>query len=502
MADNFVRRLSASLPSTPLRCASSKWESVPSTDPIRSPPSPDQRVPSRSVASSPLSKGVLDWVEKVVTGVPDEYASAPVSKGVYTWVEKVAGEFEEEDSDDGDDDDARQGDGDNEPLANGADDMDASERLQELLMLLSLEDASVVDVLESTARCYSACVLEQAKDGGESTLLAAQLPRVATERLTRFLQTPHVLQELASARLDPAHTAILEMLKKEHMATQLAAQLDELAGDPNLGVRDRGAPSSSSGDGLSDGLAGAKGALEGILIEGLEAVENGSAVENRIAGADSSSDGDDDVGLDRLGSDNDQQAEDGDDPAWSRPAHTRRAIQAAHPSPPLLPPHELGWPSEDGEGDGPLDRDDELAQGRAASSSSSSGSAPSGVGAQSSGGGGGGGCGGGGGGGGGGGVGGVGGVGAMLEPIWAQGATPLPDAASSSTSLLIKSPSPVVLTQALWEEDDEEGSQYRADTDFRMEGRPAPAADGLGASEDEEVEEEDEDLPPWLRFTK
>jgi hypothetical protein len=99
-------------------------------------------------------------------------------------------------------------------------------------------------------------------------------------------------------------------------------------------------------------------------------------------------------------------------------------------------------------------------------------------------------------------VGGVGGVGAMLEPIWAQGATPLPDAASSSTSLLIQSPSPVVLTQALWEEEDEEGSQYRADTDFRMEGRPAPAADGLGASEDEEVEEEDEDLPPWLRFTK
>jgi hypothetical protein len=370
-------------------------------------------------------------------------------------------------------------------LANGADDMDASERLQELLMLLSLEDASVVDVLESTARCYSACVLEQAKDGGESTLLAAQLPRVATERLTRFLQTPHVLQELASARLDPAHTAILEILKKEHMATQLAAQLDELAGDPNLGVRDRGAPSSSSGDGLSDGLAGAKGALEGILIEGLEAVENGSAVENRIAGADSGSDGDDDVGLDRLGSDNDQQAEDGDDPAWSRPAHTRRAIQAAHPSPPLLPPHELGWPSEEGEGDGPLDRDDELAQGRAASSSSSSGSAPSGVGAQSSGGGGGG-----------------GGGGAMLEPIWAQGATPLPDAASSSTSLLMQSPSSVVLTQALWEEEDEEGSQYRADTDFRMEGRPAPAADGLGASEDEEVEEEDEDLPPWLRFTK
>ena len=479
MCDNFVRRLSASLPSTPLRCASSKWESVPSIDPSRSPPSPDQRVPSRSVASSPLSKGVLDWVEKVVTGVPDEYASAPVTKGVYTWVEKVAGEFEEEDSD-GDDDDARQGDGDNEPLANGADDMDASERLQELLMLLSLEDASVVDVLESTARCYSACVLEQAKDGGESTLLAAQLPRVATERLTRFLQTPHVLQELASARLDPAHTAILEMLKKEHMATQLAAQLDALAGDPNLGVRDRGAPSSSSGDGLSDGLAGAKGALEGILIEGLEAVENGSAVENRIAGADSGSDGDDDVGLDRLGSDDNQQAEDGDDPAWSRPAHTRRAIQAAHPSPPLLPPHELGWPTEEGEGDGPVDRDDELAQGRAASSSSSGGSAPSSSGDGSGGGG-----------------------GAVLVPIWAPGSTPLPDAASSSTSLLMQPPSPVVLTQMLWEEEDDEGSQYRADTDFRMEGRPAPVADGLGASDDdEEVEEEDEDLPPWLRFTK
>ena len=471
MCDNFVRRLSASLPSTPLRCASSKWESVPSIDPSRSPPSPDQRVPSRSVASSPLSKGVLDWVDKVVTAVPDEFASAPVSKGVYTWVEKVAGEFEEEDSDG--DDDARQGDGDNEPLANGADDVDASERLQELLMLLSLEDASVVDVLESTARCYSACVLEQAKNGGESTLLAALLPRVATERLTRFLQTSHVLQELTSARLDPALTAILEMLKKEHMATQLAAQLDALGGDPKLGTpRDRGAPSSSSDDGLSGGLTGAKGALEGILIEGLE------VVENRIAGADSGSDGDDGVGLNRLDSDDDKHADDEDDPAWSRPAHTRRAVQTAHPSPPLLPPHELGWPTE--EGDGPVDRDDELAQGRAASSSSSGGSAPSSSGDGSGGGG-----------------------GAVLVPIWAPGSTPLPDAASSSTSLLMQPPSPVVLTQMLWEEEDDEGSQYRADTDFRMEGRPAPVADGLGASDDdEEVEEEDEDLPPWLRFTK
>ena len=544
-----LRRLSTSLPATPLRCSTTQWSCVPTQDahPASSPSSPVSRKSvSRSHASSPRDRGggggggAFAWIEKAVAlRPPDEYSVALLSP--------VPQDKDGEDgqSDDGDDDgeDSVGGDEDDdgdslatdeEPLA---DDADASERLQRLMMLLSLEQASVDEVLDSAARCYSARVLEHAQHGGDSAALSA-LPRAALEQLADFLQRPAVASQLASEPLDDERAALIELIESVRRAPppapepppQVLVKLDEESAEE--GTADEDAADDDDDDDDGGGGGGGGGGPRG-------SADVAPAADGEGADGGDDDDGEDDAsGLGR--------------PEWSRPARARRAVQAALPSPPLLlPPHEMGWPSE-------ADDDDDVAQLRAAGAAQPSDARATGIGparATPSP---------------------LGGVGAgsadglatadassasgrpadeladgpAQGPLGAQGQGHHPPgcregepmhagepavcfgsmahqpaeppaqsvqpptagapAASASVSTSVASalaaPSlasvgPLGIPLEASEDEDEEagGFQTSVDADFRMEGRGA-AAGGPGASdEDEDDDADDADLPPWLR---
>ena len=92
------------------------------------------------------------------------------------WV--VDDEFVEEDED--------------EPIPSVEDD-EAGERL---LMLLSLPEASVSEILRAAAGCYSARLSEHASFGGDSSELIAALPLNAHARLSAFLAQPAIRAQL------------------------------------------------------------------------------------------------------------------------------------------------------------------------------------------------------------------------------------------------------------------------------------------------------------------
>ena len=191
-----LRGISASLPTTPLRHGQ-QWSVVPTQEvlPASSPSSPVSRKSAARRPSSPLDRSYYSWLESAVSlRIPDEVTTALVSPIV----------------EDGEAD-----------MLHADVDVDASERLQQLLMLLSLnegEDGNVDEVLSSAADCYSARVLEHALGGTESDTLVA-LPRAALQALEVYLARPTVAAQLCSHRLRVEHEQILSLIKNVRPAS-------------------------------------------------------------------------------------------------------------------------------------------------------------------------------------------------------------------------------------------------------------------------------------------
>ena len=188
-----MRAASASLPSTPLRRNDPQWERLPSQErlPTSSPSSPVSRTRARhnSIDGSTLAdhNPLFDWFERVVTlSIPDEVAPARA----------LLSPEEDEEEDHHCDDEV----------------LDATERLQRLVMLCSLEEARVDEVLRAAADCYSSRMLEHAARGDYSATLADPLPRAALVALAAYVARPAVAQQLSSLPSDSARAHILSLI--------------------------------------------------------------------------------------------------------------------------------------------------------------------------------------------------------------------------------------------------------------------------------------------------